>query len=42
MGRQGHGHLREWAELVGDRVPESALEESEDREGDRSRRSRSS
>ena len=38
MGHQRHNHLREWAELVGDDVPESVLEEAEDQESDRPRR----
>jgi hypothetical protein len=38
MGDQRHTHLREWAELVGDDVPESVLEDADDRETDRSRR----
>ncbi|MFT4891204.1 MAG: hypothetical protein ACI9YT_002129 [Halobacteriales archaeon] len=38
MGEEQHSHLREWAELVGDEVPESVLEEVEEGEPNRSRR----
>ncbi|MFW5949472.1 MAG: hypothetical protein ACOCSD_07745 [Halolamina sp.] len=37
MEHQRHDHLREWAELVGEDLPESVLEEDDDRT-DRSRR----